>query len=236
MSLQTRLCLTGPQPLDELSVAARRLGIDKLIPNANECLNTASELSIACIDLTISDNESDSASVAPYRPMSNRLSSIAIDVPLLSIAAGPRTAIPREAFHESVRSALEWAEQTNTRIAIRNTLGSCIEQPADIATILADFPPDQLLLDINIADAHLASVNPNEFIWGFESRIGMVRLTNTKQHTPAALSDGEIDMRQVATAMLAVRYEGPIALPLRRENDVLERLAENVKKVRTLFP
>ncbi len=236
MALQSQLCLTGPHPLDELSAAARRLGIDNLIPNADECINSTSGVSIPCVDMAISDKESNSAPIAPYRSTLKHLSSIAIDVPLLSIAAGPRTAVPREAFHESVRSALEWTKQTSTRIAIRNGLGSCVEQPIDVAAILADYPSRELLLDINVADAHRASVNPNEFIWGFESQIGLIRLTNTKQHAPATLSNGEIDMRQVAAAMLDVRYEGLIALPLRRENDALERLAEDVKMVRTLFP
>ncbi len=149
----------------------------------------------------------------------------------LSIEAGPQTAAAWGCLPAGISELARSAERLGVDVLLHNRCGTRLEQPMDLHRVFVEVDASNVMLDLDVAEFHLACVNPVDPIRGLERRIGSVRLSNVIAHRPAPLGRGEIDVRAVLRSLREAGYTGPIILAAGAGEDAAERLADDCRYV-----
>ncbi len=156
-------------------------------------------------------------------------------VGVVSIEGGARNAAVLEFLTTGLRRLTTLANELGLVMHVRNRYGTRLEQPLDLHRVLADVGAHGLMVELDVAQFHRASVNPCEPICGLENRIGGVRLSNVKAHQLTAMAAGEIDMPTVVEALRTVDYGGPFVLLLGDDDGAKERLIEDRRYLKKIL-
>lgn len=147
----------------------------------------------------------------------------------ITLFSGSRNSSAQDFFVAALLRLTVLAEKLGIDVLVSNRRGSCLEQLDDLAEVLARVGAQNLYVDIDVVELHLACVNPCDALLAFGSRVARMRLSNVDGGLQAALADGEIQVAAVLRAMQKVNCCCPVVLTLGDDECAETRLSADVR-------
>lgn len=120
------------------------------------------------------------------------------------------------------------ADRLGLDMLLGNRSGTCLEQIDDVSRAISDVGAHNLHVDLDVAEFHIACVNPCDAFLAFGSRTACVRLSNVHAGLPAALGDGELHVPAILRALQETESRCPFVLKLGDDDDAQPRLSADV--------
>jgi sugar phosphate isomerase/epimerase len=100
------------------------------------------------------------------------------------------------------------------RLALEPHFGNVLEQLEDFDRILQAFPDPRLGVCVDTGHLHSAGVDIPEFIHRFGPRVYSVHLKDHLGEVSVGIGRGEINLKAVVDALLAIQYKGGLTVEL----------------------
>lgn len=147
----------------------------------------------------------------------------------VTLFGGSRDAAGYDYFVAALLRLTTLADCLELDLLLGNRRGTCLEQIDDILRVLGGVGAQNLFVDLDVAEFHLASVNPCDAFLAFGTQTTRVRLSNLDGGVHTALADGEIHIPAVLRALENADCRCPFLLTLGHDDDARSRLFADVQ-------